>query len=80
MWNLKWDTKELIYGTEIDSDIENRLLVVKTEGVGETDWEFGISRCKLLYTHTHTHTHIYITESLSSTLENNTTLQIHSIK
>ena len=60
MWNLKWDTKELIYGTEIDSDIENRLLVVKTEGVGETDWEFGISRCKLLYTHTHTHTHIYI--------------------
>ena len=60
MWNLKWDTKELIYGTEIDSDIENRLLVVKTEGVGETDWEFGISRCKLLYTHTHTHTHTYI--------------------
>ena len=60
MWNLKWDTKELIYGTEIDSDIENRLLVVKTEGVGETDWEFGISRCKLLYTHTHTHTHTHI--------------------
>ena len=59
MWNLKWDTKELIYGTEIDSDIENRLLVVKTEGVGETDWEFGISRCKLLYTHTHTHTHTH---------------------
>ena len=32
------------------TDIENRLVVAKGEGTGEvTDWEFGISRCKLLY-------------------------------
>ena len=57
--------KGTYYETEIDSDIENRLLVAKTEGVGGTDWEFGISRCKLLYTHTHTHTHIYVKNSIT---------------
>ena len=31
-------------------DIENRLVVAKGEGVGGgMDWEFGMSRCKLLY-------------------------------
>ena len=31
-------------------DIENRLLVAKgRQGGGEKDWEFGISRCKLVY-------------------------------
>ena len=31
-------------------DIENRLVVAKGERGGEgMDWEFGISRCKLLY-------------------------------
>ena len=30
------------------ADIENRLVVAKGEGGGK-DWEFGISRCKLLY-------------------------------
>ena len=30
--------------------IENRLVVAKGEGVGRgMEWEFGISRCKLLY-------------------------------
>ena len=30
--------------------IENRLVVTKGEGVGGgMEWEFGISRCKLLY-------------------------------
>ena len=29
---------------------ENRLVVVKeTRGGGGVDWEFGVSRCKLLY-------------------------------
>ena len=28
-WNLKFDTNELIYKTEIDSDVEIRLVVVK---------------------------------------------------
>ena len=48
MWNLKYDTKELIYETETDSDIENRLLVA--EGEGGMDWDFRISRRKPLYT------------------------------
>ena len=31
--------------------MENRLVVAKGEGDGRgMDWEFGISRCKLLYT------------------------------
>ena len=31
-------------------DEENRLVVDTGEGMGrEKDWEFGISRCKLLY-------------------------------
>ena len=31
IWNLKSDTKELIYKTEIDSDTENKLMVTKRE-------------------------------------------------
>ena len=42
MWNLKYDTNELIYETETCG--------CQGRGVWEgTDWEFGISRCKLLY-------------------------------
>ena len=33
--NLKYDTNELIYKTEIDSDIENKLMVTKGEMGGE---------------------------------------------
>ena len=34
-----------------EADTENRPVVAKGEGVGGgKDWEFGISRCKLLYT------------------------------
>ena len=29
MWNLKYDTNEPIYGTETDSQPENRLAVAK---------------------------------------------------
>ena len=30
--------------------MENRLVVAKEEGLGEgVEWEFGVSRCKLLY-------------------------------
>ena len=48
MWNPKYDTNELIYETE--TDIENRLVVAKGKGGGRRmDWEFGISRCKLLH-------------------------------
>ena len=48
MWNLKYDTNELIYKTETDSQTENRLVVAK-QGKEGMDWEFGISRYKLLY-------------------------------
>ena len=48
MWNLKYDPNELICKTETDSHIENRLGLAKGARRG-MDWEFGISRCKLLY-------------------------------
>ena len=38
---------ELIYETE--TDIENRLMVAIEGSGGGRDWEFGISRCKILY-------------------------------
>ena len=35
---------------ETDSQTENRLVVAEgVGGGGETEWEFGISRCKLVY-------------------------------
>ena len=41
MWNLKYDTNELIYKTETDSDIEtdieNTLMVTKGERGGGAD-------------------------------------------
>ena len=50
MWNLKYGTNEPIYKTNRLTDIENRLVVTNgEEGWGGIDWEFGISRCKLLY-------------------------------
>jgi len=30
-------------------DMENRLVIAKGEGKGGMDWEFRISRCKLLH-------------------------------
>ena len=48
MWNLKYDTNELIYEKEIDPQIENRLVVAKGKwGEGGLYWEFGTSKCKL---------------------------------
>ena len=35
MWNLKYDTNELIYETETDSQTENKLVVAMGESVGE---------------------------------------------
>ena len=36
MWNLKYDTNELIYQKEIDSQtIGNKFMATKTEGGGE---------------------------------------------
>ena len=52
MWNLKYDTNELIYKTETDSQTQRTdLWLPRRRGDGgRMDWEFGISRCKLLYT------------------------------
>ena len=35
MWNLKYDTNKVIYKTEIDSDLENKLMVTKGESEGK---------------------------------------------
>ena len=34
MWNLNYGTNECIYKTETDSDIEDRLVIVKGKGDG----------------------------------------------
>ena len=34
---------ELIYKTEIDSDLENKLMVIKGESSGGINWEFGLT-------------------------------------
>ena len=33
MWNLKYDINELVYKTETDSDMANKLMVTKGESV-----------------------------------------------
>ena len=49
MWNLKYETDKFLYETETDSDIEKRLVAAKGGwSWWGKDWEFGISRYKLL--------------------------------
>ena len=49
-WNLKYDTNEHIYETETDSQTKTTdLWLPGVGGGGGMDWEFGISRCKLVY-------------------------------
>ena len=52
MWNLKYDTNELIYKTETDSQTQRTDVWLQGGrwGGGGKDWEFGISRCKVLHT------------------------------
>ena len=52
MWNLKYDKNETIYENRkrlTDIDIQTRGCQGGWGGGGGMDWEFGISRCKLLY-------------------------------
>ena len=51
MWKLKYDTNELIYRIETDSKTQRtNLWLLSGGGTGRRmDWEFGISRWKLLY-------------------------------
>ena len=51
MWNLKYDTNELIWETETDSQIQRTDLWLprgRKDGEG-MEWDFGVSRYKLLY-------------------------------
>ena len=47
MWNLKYDTNELIHKQK---QIHREQTCGCQGGGGWADWEFGVSRCKLLYT------------------------------
>ena len=50
-----YDTNELTYETEADSQTENIPVVAKGEvGREGMDWKFGISRCKLVYVYVYT--------------------------
>ena len=49
MWNLKYDTNEPIYKTEIDSQTEQTVVAKGEGGGGGRDREFVVSRCQLLH-------------------------------
>ena len=49
MQNLKYGTQEHIYKAKTDSQIWRTDVVATGGGGGGLDWEFGISRCKLLH-------------------------------
>ena len=50
MWNLKYDTSELIYETDRNTDIENRLWLPRGRRARKgRSGSFGLSRCKLVY-------------------------------
>ena len=48
-WNLKYDTNEPIYKADAQTE-RTDMWLPRGRGWGGMDWEFGISRCKLLYT------------------------------
>ena len=47
MWNLKYSTSDTIYKTETDHGHGESTCGYQWGGRGE--WEFGVSRCKLLH-------------------------------
>ena len=50
MWDLKYDTEELMYKIETDSRQRLDLLLPRGRaGGGGMDWKFQISRYKLVY-------------------------------
>ena len=46
-WNLKYDTNDLIYKT--NSQTQNGHAVAKVGGEGGVEREFGVNKCKLVY-------------------------------
>ena len=63
MWNLKYDTNELIYKAETDSQTQRAdLWFPRGRGRrGEKDWEFEVSRCKLYIKETNNKDPLYRT-------------------
>ena len=50
MWNLKYNTNEIIYETEIDSQTQRTACGCQGGWErGGIQWEFEVSRCKLIY-------------------------------
>ena len=49
MWNLKYDTTEPIYETEIGPGTSQTDGCQEEGGWGSTEWETEVSRCKPLY-------------------------------
>ena len=50
LWNVKYDTMNLCTKQKQTLRHREQTVVAKGEFVGEMrDWEFGISRCKLLH-------------------------------
>ena len=45
MWNLKYDTNELIYETDLKSQRTDLWLPKRRRAGGGMDWEYRISRC-----------------------------------
>ena len=48
MWCVNYDINGHMYETNRIRDIENRLVVAKGVEGRRLDWDFGISRCKLI--------------------------------
>ena len=48
IWNLNYGTNEPVYKIETDSQTVS-ILPRGRRGESGMDWEFGVSRCKLLY-------------------------------
>ena len=44
------DTNEIIYKTEVESHVENKVMVTRERAGGGTNWKIGIDIYTLLYT------------------------------
>ena len=49
MWNLKMGTNELIYKTEVESQIQKANVWLPGEEKEEINWKFRFNRYTLLY-------------------------------
>ena len=49
MWNIKYDTNELMEAADTQAQ-RTDLWLPRWKAGGGMDWEFGTGRCKLVYT------------------------------